>query len=378
MPYTFLERAGLRIAVIGGITTSTPFTTLPANVEPYEFLDIAQVVNELAPRVQSEGADLIFLVVHAGAIEEGARRNARRDRRRGPQDHRAASTSSCRATTHTRLQTVVNGIPIVQAASSGAAVAVAVLTYDRVASAGSSIIMPELWTTRVAEVAPDSAMASRVERWRAKTAAIANRPITELAQTLVRDRRGESALGDLIADAQRAATGTEMAMTNAGGIRADLQAGPLTFRDVFAVQPFQNTLVRDDADGRAGAPGARGRGDGLRGPGVRASGSRSTPRGRSGERVRDVWLEDSGERLVEDGRALIPDRLHTMTVNNFMATGGDDYGPFEDALEATNTGLIDSEVFADYLEKLPRPIRYGIQNRIRQLEPWPARVEGGE
>ena len=75
---------------------------------------------------------------------------------------------------------------------------------------------------------------------------------------------------------------------------------------------------------------------------------------------------------------LDPDRLHTMTVNNFMATGGDDYGPFEEALESTNTGLIDSEVFADYLEKLPRPIRYGIQNRILQLEPWPARGEGGE
>src|SRR5688500_20356761 len=67
----FLERAGLRIAVIGGITTSTPFTTLPANVEPYEFLDIAQVVNELAPRVEAEGADLMILVAHAGAIEEG-------------------------------------------------------------------------------------------------------------------------------------------------------------------------------------------------------------------------------------------------------------------------------------------------------------------
>jgi 2',3'-cyclic-nucleotide 2'-phosphodiesterase (5'-nucleotidase family) len=96
-----------------------------------------------------------------------------------------------------------------------------------------------------------------------------------------------------------------------------------------------------------------------------------------GERVRDAWLEDTGERLVEEGRVLDPDRLHTMTVNNFMATGGDDYAPFEEALEATNTGLIDSEVFADYLETLPRPIRYGVQNRIRQLEPWPAVGEGG-
>ena len=130
-----------------------------------------------------------------------------------------------------------------QAASSGAAVGVAVLTFDR---ARVRVVdhHAELWTTRAADVRPDSAMASRVESWRAQTEAIADRPITELAQTLIRDRRGESALGDLIADAQRAATGTEMAMTNAGGIRADLQAGPVTFRDVYAVQPFQNDLIR--------------------------------------------------------------------------------------------------------------------------------------
>ena len=65
-----------------------------------------------------------------------------------------------------------------------------------------------------------------------------------------------------------------------------------------------------------------------------------------------------------------------MTVNNFMASGGDDYAPFTEALEATDTGLIDSDVFASYLETLPRPIGYGIQDRIEQLEPWPAAGEG--
>ena len=58
-----------------------------------------------------------------------------------------------------------------------------------------------------------------------------------------------------------------------------------------------------------------------------------------------------------------------------MASGGD-YAPFSEALEATDTGLIDSDVFASYLETLPRPIVYGIQGRIEQLEPWPAAGEG--
>jgi hypothetical protein len=65
-----------------------------------------------------------------------------------------------------------------------------------------------------------------------------------------------------------------------------------------------------------------------------------------------------------------------MTINNFMASGGDDYGPFSEALESTNTGLIDSDVFANYLESLPRPVRYGFQSRIAQLAPWPATAEG--
>jgi 2',3'-cyclic-nucleotide 2'-phosphodiesterase (5'-nucleotidase family) len=373
VPYAWLERAGLRIAVIGATTTSTPVTTLPKNVEPFEFLDISQVVNELAPRLKAEGADLVILVAHAGGIEEGhggvlgeiadaARRIT------GPLDLIVSGH------THTRINTTVNGIPIVQAASSGTAVGVVVLTYDR----GARRVVDdfsELWTTRTADVRPDSAMASIVEGWRAQTAEIADRPITEMAQTLIRDRRGESALGDLIADAQRAATGTQMAMTNAGGIRADLLAGPVSFRDVYAVQPFQNVLIRLTLTGEqvhraleAAVTGSVGQVSGLR--------FSFDPTRPVGQRVRDAWLEDTGEMIVENGRARHPERTYTMTVNNFMASGGDDYAPFAEAIDATDTGLIDSDVFADHLESLPRPIRYGIQSRIDQLEPWPPAGEG--
>ncbi|MGH7572721.1 MAG: 5'-nucleotidase C-terminal domain-containing protein, partial [Gemmatimonadota bacterium] len=70
-PYAWIERAGLRIALIGATTVGTPEATLPTNVEPYEFRDIASVVNELAPRLKAGGADLIVLVVHAGAVAVG-------------------------------------------------------------------------------------------------------------------------------------------------------------------------------------------------------------------------------------------------------------------------------------------------------------------
>jgi 2',3'-cyclic-nucleotide 2'-phosphodiesterase / 3'-nucleotidase / 5'-nucleotidase len=372
-PYVWLDRAGLRIAVIGATTTATPFTTLPKHVEPYEFLSIAHVVNELAPQLEAQGADLIILAVHAGGIEEG-HGGVRGEIADAARLITAPLDLIVSGHTHTRINRVVNGIPIVQAASSGTAVGVVVLTYDRTAR---SVVdaFSEIWTTRAADVSPDAAMAERVARWASETAEFAGRPITTLAQTLVRDRRGESALGDLIADAQRAATGTQMAMTNAGGIRADLQAGPVTFRDVFAVQPFQNVLIRVTLTGEqvrraleAAVTGSVGQVSG-----VRFSFDPSRP---VGDRIREAYLENTGERLVEQGRVVSPQRTYTMTINNFMATGGDDYGPFSEALESTNTGLIDSDVFASYLESLPRPIRYGFQNRIAQLAPWPASAEG--
>jgi 2',3'-cyclic-nucleotide 2'-phosphodiesterase (5'-nucleotidase family) len=371
-PYAWLDRAGLRIAVIGATTTLTPFTTLPQNVEPYEFRDIAPIVDELLPELEEQGADLIMLVVHAGGIEEGhggligeIADTARRVR--GPLDLIVSGH------THTRVNTVVNEIPIVQAASSGTAIGVVVLTYDRVAGEVVSVAR-EVWTTTASEVTPDPQMAAVVERWRAETAEIADRPITELVHTMVRDRRGESALGDLIADAQRAATGTQMAMTNAGGIRADLQAGPVSFRDVYAVQPFQNVLIRLTLSGEQVRQALESAVTGSVGQvsGVRFSFDPTRP---VGERVRDAQLEDTGEQLVEEGRAVSPERTYTMTVNNFMASGGDDYGPFGQALESTDTGLIDSDVFASHLETLPRPLDYHIQNRITLLAPWPPMVD---
>ena len=64
------------------------------------------------------------------------------------------------------------------------------------------------------------------------------------------------------------------------------------------------------------------------------------------------------------------------TLDALAAARGNDYGPLEEALDATDTGLIDSDVFATHLESLPTPIDYGIQNRITLLAPWPPVGEG--
>ena len=362
-----IKERGERIGVIGATTLSTPETTLPANVESYEFRDIAEVVNELAPRLKAEGADLVVLVVHAGAIatrDEGYVGEIVDAARRitAPLDLIVSGH------THSEVRAEVNGIPIVQARSSGTALGVVTLTFDRGQDAvvGHSI---DVWTTRHEGVAPDPDIVALVEAYAANVESLAGREIARLARPLRRDRDDESALGDLIADAQRAATGDRIALVNGGGIRTDLDAGPVTYADAFAVQPFQNTLISLELTGEqlrqaleAVVEDRLGEVSGIR--------YRFDPTRPKGRRVLDAWLEEGGEAVVRDGAAVHPDAAYTVTANNFMASGGSGYDVLAEA-EGTSTGLVDSEVLVEYLAGLPQPIEYEKRGRVERLAPWP-------
>ncbi len=151
------------------------------------------------------------------------------------------------------------------------------------------------------------------------------------------DRRasagGDSALGRLVADAQLAATrthGAQIAFTNPGGLRADLRAsganGLVTYSDAFLSQPFGNTLVTLTLSGaqlkqmleQQWSPGE------------------SRPeRGRMLQPSRGfayAWRSTGahGERIVSDsmrlnGRPVDSAPSYRVTVNNFLADGGDGF-----------------------------------------------------
>ncbi|MDX1661675.1 MAG: 5'-nucleotidase C-terminal domain-containing protein, partial [Gemmatimonadota bacterium] len=373
-PYAWLEAGGLKVGVIGVSTVHTPQTTMPDHVEPYAFPDPAPIVSDLARELRAEGADLIAVVAHAGAIatDEGDSTYAGEivdvaRRLDGPVDVIVSGH------THTHVSGVVNGIPIVQARSSGTAIGVVTLTWDRSAErvVDSSI---DVWTVRAREVDPVEPVAAKVTGYAADVAEIANRPIATLETTLRRNRGEEYALGDLIADAMRTQTGAQVAVMNAGGIRAPLRAGPITFDDVFRVQPFQNLLIEAELTGEQLRLLLEGAVEDRLGQvsGVRFSFDPTRP---FGQRVVDATLEEGDVAVVRDGVAVDPDATHTVVVNNYMASGGDEYAVLQDALSTTNTGLVDSEVLAHYLSDLPQPIRYENAGRVTRLAPWPPREE---
>ena len=126
---------------------------------------------------------------------------------------------------------------------------------------------------RTATLAKDAEQTALLESYDRVAAPIANRPAGSVTETLSRvpNNAGESPLGDVIADAQLAATnaaangGAVIAFTNPGGVRTDIarkEDGAVTYADLFASQPFRNqlvtlTLTRQTDQGHAGTAMAR-------------------------------------------------------------------------------------------------------------------------
>ena len=100
-------------------------------------------------------------------------------------------------------------------------------------------------------VALDPAVTRLVAKYKARIAPISERVVGTASEDITRtqDPDGESALGDLIADAQRDFAGTDLAFMNPGAIRADIAPGPVTYGDLFTVQPFDNQVVRMELRG---------------------------------------------------------------------------------------------------------------------------------
>src|SRR5699024_4341831 len=136
---------------------------------------------------------------------------------------------------------------VVQADPGGAGVSVADVTIDP----GTGDVLRDRVSTFNQtvrhDITPDPAAHALVERATDMASAQAHREVGTVETKLTRetDASGQSTLGNVIADAQLAATrsaGAQVALTNPGGIRADLPADRVTYADVFAAQPFRNAL----------------------------------------------------------------------------------------------------------------------------------------
>jgi 5'-nucleotidase len=150
---------------------------------------------------------------------------------------------------------------------------------------------------------------------------------------------GESALGDVIADAQRTYAGTQIAFTNSGGIRADIQSGEVTYGELFTVQPFDNQLVKMELNGgqiyrlleQQWQPQADGsvRARILQVSGLKFAYDEARP---LDQRVTSATFADGTPIERNDTQT-----TYTVAANSFIATGGDGFTVFDEASSTQQT-----------------------------------------
>ena len=218
----------------------------------------------------------------------------------------------------------------------------------------------------------DPAQTALIDAYEKVAAPIANRPAGSIAQPLSRvpNGAGESALGDVIADAQLAATakgGAVIAMTNPGGIRTDLARrddGAVTYADVFASQPFRNQLMTVTLTGAEIKAALEQQWlDPARPRILQISNGFSyafDPKQPAGGRV------DAASMMLA-GKPVDPAASYRVTLNTYLALGGDGFTAFKGGRDPV-VGPYDDEALFAYLKAnspLAPPPRDRILNRAQ-------------
>jgi len=342
-PFAVVERGGVRVAIIGLALPETPQTTAPDNVRSLVFGDGAAAVRRVLPQARA-AASYVIIVAHVGAFcdRDGGCRGEIIDLARALDSGSVDLIVS--GHTHSLVNTVVNGIAIVQARSSGGGIAV----VDFVRAGGRRSVRTRIETPFADQVRPDSGLAAALGNAAAAIAPLTERPAASIATNL---RRGgdEYGLGRLIADAQRSVAGADVAIVNNGGIRADLGAGTATWGDLFRVEPFQNRLVKLSVTGtvlkQALEHAVAGDRPDAHLAGVAVWYDRRFPAGRRITRLR-----------LGDGRGVDDAGTYTLAVSDFLAAGGSGYAMLR-AATPTDLGLTDLDALIRYLAGLQQPVQ---------------------
>ena len=260
-PYAIRNFNGAKVAFIGLTLEGTPIIVSAAGIQGLEFHDEAETINALIPEIRAQDVEAVVVLIHEGGSPTALNINGCSGVSGpivdivGQLDPEVDLVVS--GHTHQPYSCVIDGIPTTSAYSFGRLVTDIDMTVSRATKDVTKLSINNRIVTR--DVAPDPAILSLISRYQAVAAPIANRPIGNVTADILRAQAadGEQAMGNVIADAQLAATdgATEgaavVAFMNAGGVRADLTFasspagegdGVVTFGEAFTVQPFGNIL----------------------------------------------------------------------------------------------------------------------------------------
>jgi 5'-nucleotidase len=364
---------GVPVAFIGLTTRDTPRVVSPSGTAGLDFRDEAQTVNALVPELRERGVETIVVLVHEGGFSTGAYNEClgisgdivdivrKLDKAVGV---------VVSGHTHEAYNCVIDGRVVTSAHRYGTLATTIDLRLDAVSHKLVSATADNLIVRT--DGPGDREQTALITPYDEAAKPLANGVVGKITADLTRQasQAGESALGDIIADAQLASTSTEdsgaavIAFTNSRGIRIDILKkadGTVTYADLFSVQPFRNDLVTLTLSGtqlkyvleQQWADPTEAhilqvsrtfsyRWDATKSPGERAP----------------------IEGIMVSGRAIQPTQTYRVTVNRFLADGGDHFTVFRDGTDG-RTGIVDLEALVNYFGA-NSPISPGGQTRIQR------------
>jgi 5'-nucleotidase len=379
-PYRVVKYPGVKVGIIGMTLDGTASIVSPQGIQDVTFEDEADTVNALVPELRARGVETIVVLVHEGGFPSDFDNGC--PGISGPIVDIVERTSDevdlfITGHTHQAYNCVVDGRPVTSAYQYGGMISDIDLSISRATKNPVEISVNNRLVTR--DVPPAPEQTELIAYWDVFAAEFAERIVGTIEEDVLRaaNAAGESALGDRIADAQLWGTaevqGAQVAFMNPGGIRADLiydnQAageapGEVTFGEVFAVQPFQNTLVSMDLTGAQIDTLLEQQFDN---PEVGSNRILQVSEGftYTWDAAAPTGSKVDPSTIMLNGEAVDPAASYRVTVNSFLAGGGDN---FTVLTEGTNTfnGAVDSEVFADYVGEVS-PLTPGPQDRINRV-----------
>ena len=255
-PYEIRKFGNIKIGFIGMTLEGTPGIVSQSGIANLTFLDEAETANRYAEELRREhGVRAIVVLLHEGGnIPPLTNINACGVT--GPITDIVERTDDAvdlfvTGHTHQPYNCVIDGRPVTSASSFGRVVTDIDFTLDRRTKDVKDVTANNVAVTRTV-AAPD--ITALISHYNTIIAPIRDRVIGNLSGplTTAADLSGESTAGNFVADAQLQQTvglGAVAAFMNPGGVRAGIDAGPVTYGEAFTMQPFSNNLTTLDLTG---------------------------------------------------------------------------------------------------------------------------------
>ncbi|MGV0434113.1 bifunctional metallophosphatase/5'-nucleotidase [Corynebacterium ureicelerivorans] len=367
-PYTIVEMDGVKVALVGTTSNLTIAKSNPANVKGLTITDSATQVNEEAKKIKdNEDADVVIALIHDPAKESSEKLDAEYV------DFVFGGDS------HIKDLNLEAAVPYFQSYEYGKVVTDLKFTFDKTDKKITAVDAQQYGVNDLArlEITPDENVAGIVEKAKEESEKLGSNVVAKIDDDFMRgsnptadpgtNRGTESTANNMIAESARVALGKfldediDLGVMNAGGVRADLSKGDVTYKQAFDVQPFGNNIDVATMTGAAIK-------EALENQWQTAEAAEKSGRPRL-----DMGLSDNvsytynpnaphGEKITAitiNGEPMEMEKQYRVAASSFLFDGGDDFIDPTKVTDRNDVGYNDLQAFVDYLQSGEAKVRAG-------------------